>query len=116
MDSVAADDTQFGARIAPGPLVYAISIGLAFQIGRLTDAVIAFLGTAECRRLADCYIDDTVSVQCEVIDARPSTGARSIITIRYTATSHDNRRPMGADMRFLMHKAQPTVTTPGESR
>jgi acyl dehydratase len=76
VDSVAADDTQFGARIAPGPLVYAISIGLAFQIGRLTDAVIAFLGTAECRRLADCYIDDTVSVQCEVIDARPSTGAR----------------------------------------
>src|SRR3970282_742931 len=36
--------TQFGTRIAHGPLVYAIAAGLLFQLHLYDDTLIAFLG------------------------------------------------------------------------
>src|SRR5674536_368457 len=39
-----AKQTQFGSRIAHGPLVYGIAAGLLFQLHLYDDTLIAFLG------------------------------------------------------------------------
>jgi len=44
IDEEYCKQTQFGTRIAHGPLVYAIAAGLLFQLHLYDDTLIAFLG------------------------------------------------------------------------
>lgn len=108
VDEVQARTTAFGQRIAHGPLVYAMAVGLMFQSGAYEDVIVAFLGVRDMRHLAPCFIGDTVQVRATVVSSRQtSDGTRGIVTIRYDVTSvEDGRHLMTADLDFMMHGDQ----------
>ena len=52
--------TQFGTRIAHGPLVYAIAAGLLFQLHLYDDTLIAFLGFDSLKFTGPTKAGDTI--------------------------------------------------------
>jgi len=63
----------FGQRIAHGMLTLSIASGLGFRTrGRPSVEVLAFLGMDKVRFVAPVFIGDTIRVESEVIEARPS--------------------------------------------
>jgi acyl dehydratase len=74
-------DSQFGARIAHGALVFSVATGLAYSTGVLERTVIAFLGF-EMKLRAPVYIGDTIKVVASVSKRRamPAAGG-GIVTL-----------------------------------
>jgi len=66
-------NSPFGQRIAQGILILSISSGLALQMRlRPPVEVLAFLGMDNVRFTDPVFIGDTINVESEVIEARPS--------------------------------------------
>ena len=66
-------NTQFGTRIAHGPLVYSIATGLIFQLHLYDDTLIAFLGFDSLKFTKPVKIGDTVRVRIEVLEKRETS-------------------------------------------
>ena len=66
-------NTQFGTRIAHGPLVYSIATGLIFQLHLYDDTLIAFLGFDSLKFTNPVKIGDTVRVRIEVLEKRETS-------------------------------------------
>ncbi|MEM2534777.1 MAG: MaoC/PaaZ C-terminal domain-containing protein [Candidatus Nezhaarchaeales archaeon] len=64
--------TIFGQRIAHGLLTLSVASGLALRARREPLEVIAFLGMDNVRFTAPVFIGDTIRVESEIIEARPS--------------------------------------------
>ena len=60
--------TQFGGRIAHGPLVYAIAAGLLFQLHLYDDTLIAFLGFENLRFTKPVKAGDTNCAKIKVLE------------------------------------------------
>jgi acyl dehydratase len=60
--------TQFGTRIAHGPLVYAIAAGLLFQLHLYDDTLVAFLGFENLRFTKPVKIGDTIHAKVTVTE------------------------------------------------
>lgn len=60
--------TQFGTRIAHGPLVYVIAAGLLFQLHLYDDTLIAFLGFENLRFTKPVKIGDTIHAKVTVTE------------------------------------------------
>lgn len=67
--------TQFGTRIAHGPLVYAIAAGLIFQLHLYDDTLIAFLGFDSLKFTTPVKAGDTIHAKLKVLDKRESSRA-----------------------------------------
>ncbi len=67
--------TQFGTRIAHGPLVYAIAAGLLFQLHLYDDTLIAFLGFENLKFTAPVKAGDTIHAKIKVLEKRESSRA-----------------------------------------
>jgi acyl dehydratase len=65
--------TQFGTRIAHGPLVYAIAAGLLFQLHLYDDTLIAFLGFENLRFTKPVKAGDTIHARVKVLDRRETS-------------------------------------------
>ena len=65
--------TQFGTRIAHGPLVYSIAAGLLFQLHLYDDTLIAFLGFDSLKFTKPVKIGDTIHVRIEVLEKRETS-------------------------------------------
>ena len=66
-------NSPFGQRIAHGMLTLSIASGLAMRTrGRPPVEVMAFLGMDKVRFVGPVFIGDTIRVESEVIEARPS--------------------------------------------
>ena len=63
--------TQFGGRIAHGPLTYGFAVGLVALSGFLGDAIIAFIECQGLKALAPVRPDDTVHVRAVVAETVP---------------------------------------------
>lgn len=61
-------NTQFGTRVAHGPLVYAIAAGLLFQLHLYDDTLIAFLGFENLRFTKPVKIGDTIHAKVTVLE------------------------------------------------
>jgi acyl dehydratase len=59
--------TQFGGRIAHGPLVYAIAAGLLFQLHLYDDTLIAFLGFDSLKFTRPVKPGDTIHAWVKVL-------------------------------------------------
>ena len=66
-------NTQFGTRIAHGPLVYSIATGLLFQLHLYDDTLIAFLGFDSLKFTKPVKIGDTVRARIEVLEKRETS-------------------------------------------
>jgi acyl dehydratase len=65
--------TQFGTRIAHGPLVYAIAAGLLFQLHLYDDTLIAFLGFDSLKFTKSVKPGDTIYARIKVLEKRETS-------------------------------------------
>jgi len=68
--------TQFGGRIAHGPLVYAIAAGLLFQLHLYDDTLIAFLGFDSLKFTQPVKPGDTIHARIKVLEKRETSDAK----------------------------------------
>ncbi|NBR27917.1 MAG: acyl dehydratase [Betaproteobacteria bacterium] len=67
--------TQFGTRIAHGPLIYAIAAGLLFQLHLYDDTLIAFLGFDSLKFTKPTKAGDTIHAKIKVLEKRETKDA-----------------------------------------
>lgn len=65
--------TDFGTRIAHGPLIYAIAAGLLFQLHLYDDTLIAFLGFENLRFTKPVKPGDTIHAKITVLERRETS-------------------------------------------
>lgn len=65
--------TQFGTRIAHGPLVYAIAAGLLFQLHLYDDTLVAFLGFDSLKFTKPVKAGDTIHARIKVLEKRETS-------------------------------------------
>ena len=105
MDEEFAKKTPFGTRIAHGPLIFAISVGLVFMSGWFEDSVIAWVGLENLRITAPTRIGDTIRVEVEVKEKRETSKLeRGIIVLRYKIKNQKDQEVMTFDFIELMHR------------
>jgi acyl dehydratase len=105
-DEEYARTTRFGRRIAHGPLVYCYSIGL-MPIDFFGDAIVAYLGVEGLRHQLPVYIGDTLHVDAEVIESRPTSGGdTNLVKFAYATKNQHDEVVMEMTALFLIgHKA-----------
>ena len=75
IDEEFCKQTQFGTRIAHGPLVYAIAAGLLFQLHLYDDTLIAFLGFDSLKFTKPVKAGDTIHARIKVLEKREASNA-----------------------------------------
>ena len=105
MNEEFAKKTAFGTRIAHGPLILAMAIGLVSMSGIYADSVIAWLGLENLRILAPTRIGDTIRVEVEVKEKREtSRPERGICVLTYRVKNQRDEDVMTLDFLVLMHR------------
>jgi acyl dehydratase len=105
-DEEYAKQTRFGTRIAHGPLIYTMSIGL-MPIDWFGDAIEAFLGVERLRHTAPVFAGDTIEVCATVTDAQPtSKGSSGIVSVEYVTTNQRGETVLEMTATFLMRREQ----------
>ena len=104
VDKEYAAKTEFGERLAHGPLIFGLAVGLVAIAGFGGDAVVAWLGVDNLRMLAPVKIGDTITVVVEVIDTREtSKPEKGIQTWRYTVKNQRDESVMVFDYKMMFH-------------
>lgn len=89
--------TIFGQRIAHGLLTLSVASGLALRARRMsTLEVMAFLGLDNVRFTAPVFIGDTIWVESEVVEARPSKSRPGAGIIRFRNVVRNQRNEVVA--------------------
>ena len=85
-------NSVFGQRIAHGMLTLSIASGLGLRTrGRPPTEILAFLGMDKVRFTAPVFIGDTIRVESEVIEARPSKSMPGAGILRFKNTVKNQR-------------------------
>jgi acyl dehydratase len=102
-DSEAMKSSEFGERILPGVCVLSTTIGLSNSSnvrGLMSDhgfRLVALLGFEEVRFTGPVYPGDTITVESEIIDARPSSDPkRCVARLRDVTTRQTGDRVLEA--------------------
>lgn len=102
MDRVYAESTQFGERLAHGPMIFALAVGLVAQAGFGGDSVIAWLGADNMRMVAPVRIGDTVTVQVDVKEKKVTRDPRKgVQTWLYTVLNQRGETVMSFDYTMM---------------
>ena len=80
-------------RLVPGVMTMSCSIGLMEQAGFLDD-IIAFMAVEKLRYLAPVYIGDTLHVEVEFMDKKPTKDSRRNIVFYKFQTFNQHGRPV----------------------
>ena len=108
MDRVYAEATAFGERLVHGPMIFALAVGLVAQSGIGQDAVIAWLGANDMRMKAPVKIGDTITVQVQVKEQKPTRDPkRGVQTWRYTVSNQRGEEVMAFDYSMMFHMRVP---------
>ena len=65
------DESLYGQRIAPGSFTFAVAEGLTVQTGLIHGTGMAFVGIERMRLFAPVKVNDTITVEIEVLDGKP---------------------------------------------
>ncbi len=104
MDEEYASRTQFGGRIAHGPMIFGLAVGLVAQSGIGEDSVIAWLGVDKMRMHAPVRMGDTVRVTVEVKEQAPTRSpGKGIQMWLYTVTNQRDETVMSFEYRMMFH-------------
>jgi acyl dehydratase len=105
MDKVYAESTQFGERLAHGPMIFALAVGLVAQAGFGGDAVVAWLGANNMRMLAPVKIGDTITVRVEVQEQKLTRDPeKGVQTWLYTVLNQRNETVISFDYIMMFHQ------------
>ena len=101
-DAVSAAKTVFGGRVAHGPLIFALAIGLSYMAGFAGDSVLAWLGADNMKMVAPVRIGDTIKAMIKVIDKqKTSKPEKGIQTWRFTVTNQRDEVVMNFDYKMM---------------
>jgi acyl dehydratase len=99
-----AKRTEFGSRIAHGPLTFSYAAGLVVRSGILDDSLVAWLGVNSMKIPRVVKLGDTIRVDIEVLESRPSRQPeRGVTVLRYHVINQHDEEVMTCDMAFLTH-------------
>ncbi len=97
--------TQFGTRIAHGPLVYAIAAGLLFQLHLYDDTLIAFLGFESLRFTKPVKIGDTIHAMVTVTELTETSNTdRGVMKRLLQVINQDGDVVQEGVQAFLLHR------------
>ena len=106
MDAEFGKGTEFGGRIAHGPLTFAMAVGLVGMTGIFEDSIVAWLGVENMRISRPVRIGDTIKVEAEVKEKRETKDSRRGITIfRYSVKNQRDEDVMVFDYVLMMHRS-----------
>jgi acyl dehydratase len=101
-DEQYAAATQFGGRIAHGPLTFSIAVGLVALSGFLGEAIVALREVASIRALKPVRPGDTVHVRAEVAAAEPARRPdQGILSFDYQVINQHDETVMTVRMVML---------------
>jgi acyl dehydratase len=104
MDREYAAQTQFGERLAHGPMIFALAVGLVAQAGFAGQAAIAWLGVDAMRMLAPVRIGDTVHVEVLVKETRVTRDPRRGVQVwEYSVLNQRGERVLVFDYQLMFH-------------
>ena len=66
-------NTQFGQRIAHGPLIYAMATGKIFQLHLYDDTLIAFVGFDSLKFNKPVFIGDTIHARVSAVEKKETS-------------------------------------------
>jgi acyl dehydratase len=103
-DKEFAAQSDFGERIAHGPLIFGLAIGLVGLSGYAEDSVIAWLGVNNMKMLKPVKIGDTIHVEIEVISKKPTKNpARGILTWHFSVVNQRGEKVLILDYLMMFH-------------
>jgi acyl dehydratase len=104
--------TPFGTRIAHGPLVYAMAMGLINRLGLTDGTSLGYLAVENWRFLGPVKPGDTITVKLTVADKRESSkGGRGILK-RTVAVMNQRGEKVQEGTMVTMVEARPKETAP----
>lgn len=104
MDKEYAAKTSFGERLAHGPLVFGLAVGLVGMAGFAGDSAIAWLGVDNMKMLVPVKIGDTIKVIVEVKEkTATSNPAKGIQVWQYTVKNQRDETVMVLDYKMIFH-------------
>ena len=104
MDKEFAATTQFGQRLAHGPMIFALAVGRVALAGFGGDAAIAWLGADNMQMRAPVFIGDTLSVTVEVKEMRRTRDPKRGVGIwLYTVRNQRAETVMQFDYKLMFH-------------
>lgn len=107
MDAEYCAKTVFKERIAHGPLIFGMAVGMAGLAKVEGGSIIAWMGVDQMRMLAPVKFGDTITVHIETVEKREtSKPSQGLQTWRYTVKNQRDESVMVFDMKFLMRRKE----------
>jgi 3-hydroxybutyryl-CoA dehydratase len=112
VDEEFAKSTQFGCRIAHGPLTFGIATGLVFLSGYYGMAIKAMLECRQLRALKPVRPGDTIRVKATITDVGEWKKSASLgtLTVNYSVLNHRDEEVMTYTIVMLASKRTATET------
>lgn len=109
MDQTYAETTVMKERVAHGPLIFGMSVGLmCLKQWMEYDSIIAWLGS-EVKMLRPVHLGDTIHVESEIVEMRETKKPhQGIQKWRYHIVNQDGTVVMENVMTFMMHRKVPS--------
>lgn len=107
MDAEFAKESLFGQRVAHGVLVLGVATGLRQGIGLFDGTLMGLLELRTWRFLAPVFIGDTVRVETEIIDLRPTSKPdRGVMTQRVSVLKQDDTVAQQGELVALLKRKE----------
>ena len=111
MDADWAGRTPFGKRIAHGPLIFSLGVGLMYQSQCFGHSILAWLGADQIRATAPVYFEDTLHVVATVTGSRASKEPeRGVVTLRYDIQKQTAESVLSYNFVLLMRSRECTAS------
>ena len=98
-----AQHTVYGKRIAQGPMVYTIAVGLLGYDGEILSAL---AGVDKLRMMAPTYVGDTLWAKGEITELidRGKDHADGLVVVKSEAINQHDKTAMVCDLRLVCRK------------
>ncbi len=107
-DEQYASETQFGTRIAHGPLTFSLAVGLVALAGFYGEAIVALREVQSIRALRPVKPGDTIRVDVEVVDAQSSKRQdQGVLSLDYAVSNQRDEVVLTARMVLQAKRRNP---------
>jgi len=108
MDSEYAEGSIFGRRVAHGALVLSVAMGLRQGLSLFDGTLMGLLELRTWRFLAPVFIGDTVRVETEISELRPTSKPdRAVMTQRVSVLNQDDTVVQQGELVALLKRRDP---------